>query len=67
MTINNSFSLGEFVYLSTDPEQNKRIVTGILVGINQTVLYRLGCGKDESYHYEQEICHERDLILATTN
>ena len=60
------FGIGELVYLVTDPDQNKRIVTGIMLRPSKTVLYVLSFGTVESYNYEVEITRERNVITATS-
>lgn len=66
MKIDNKFKIGDYVYLVTDKDQFKRIVTAIQV--TQTgLLYRLCLERDESWHYDFEICAEKDIILATSS
>lgn len=54
-----TYKCGDFVYLKTDPEQNPRIVTGILIRPN-VVLYMLALGSNESSHFECEISQEKN-------
>lgn len=63
MVIDNCFELGEFVYLKTDAEQERRIVTEISVRPTG-ILYRLTFGTIESYHYDIEISREVDLGIV---
>jgi hypothetical protein len=52
--IDNKFKLGQMVYLKTDIDHIKRIVTQIVV--EETGLrYMLSCGVLFSFHYETEI------------
>jgi len=52
------YDLGEEVYLRTDPDQRKRIITGWLINMNNTITYRLACGIEDSYHFENEIAEK---------
>ncbi len=49
---------GEFVYLITDPDQHRRIVTGVMFAMGGGTLYRLTCGAEETFHFKQEISRE---------
>lgn len=61
-----SFGIGQIVYLKTDSDQERYIVTGITLRPG-CVVYHLVHGTDESEHYEVEISAERDVVLATTS
>lgn len=56
------FEFGEEVYLKTDAEQIKRIVTGIMVK-PKDILYQLVCADypDEMFHYDFEMTKEKDI------
>lgn len=58
------FALGEIVYLKTDEDQLPRIIIGIEYCLSRTYLYRLSQGSKDSYHYEQEIAREKNLIVT---
>ena len=62
MVIDNAFNLGQIVFLITDPDQLRRIVTKITISANG-IVYELGCGANASDHYECEIS-ETSSILA---
>lgn len=64
MTIDNKFEIGQEVYLKTDKDQNKRIVTGIEISQNNTIMYKLVCHSTETWHYDFEIMNERDILLS---
>lgn len=64
-TIKIKFKLGDFVYLKTDKEQNKRIVIGVNIRPSGR-LYELGYGSASSWHYELEISEEKDTLLAVS-
>ena len=59
------FDIGQIVYLKTDPEQRERIVLGMSIKPG-CIYYSLGCGVDESWHYDFEITTQRDIIKATS-
>jgi len=56
------FDIKDRVYLITDPDQDKRIVTGILIKPNKTIMYELTYREDISYHYAFEITNDKDLL-----
>lgn len=56
------FKINTFVYLRSDPEQLKRLVTGILL-FESATQYRLSCGTEETDHWTHEISKERDIML----
>lgn len=62
MVISNLFSLGDFVYLKTDTEQVRRIVTGISVRPTG-LIYELCAGEKTSSHYEFEISETVDELI----
>lgn len=62
MYIDNKHSLGEVVYLLTDDEQLKRVVTSINIRSGGYIAYELSCGINTSYHVETEISKQRVLI-----
>ena len=61
-----NYNIGDYVYLKTDIDQHKRIVTGYTVRFNE-ITYLLSLGEDESTHYELEISDEIDILLKATN
>jgi hypothetical protein len=63
MLIDNEFELGETVYLKTDIEQLKRIVTKIGVQMGGLLTYQLCCGTEDGCHYECEISREQHAVL----
>ena len=64
MRIDNKFSISDFVYLVTDPDQKKRIVTSIQI-LEKSLMYRVVFETHETWHYEFELSSERNVILAT--
>lgn len=67
MVIKNTFNLGDEVYLKTDTDQKKRLIVGLSININGSILYRLVCGTEDDYHYEQEISETKDVVMTTSN
>ena len=61
------FDLGDTVYLRTDSEQLKRIVTEIsIMGVSMTnysIKYQLSQGTDASDHYGSEITGSVDTSI----
>ena len=56
------FDIKDRVYLITDPDQDKRIVTGILIKPNKTIMYELTYLEEISYHYGFEITNDKDIL-----
>lgn len=56
------FKLGDEVYLKTDVEQRKGLVTGIMIRLG-VVLYYVSIGTNESAHYEIELSKEKDYTI----
>lgn len=61
MYIDNKHNIGEVVYLLTDDEQLKRVVTCISVRSGGYLEYSLSCGTSVSYHVETEISKQKVL------
>jgi len=60
--------IGDYVYLKTDIDQYKRMVTGYTVRDNsEKVVYLLSFGTEETSHYGCEISMEEDILLKATN
>lgn len=60
------FPIGSFCYLITDPEQAKRMVTGISLRPGNT-LYLLTSGSSpETAHYEMEISESKTAQNGNT-
>lgn len=59
MIINNVYDIGEAVYLITDEDQLKHIITGIVVR-PQGIMYELSYGSERpTVHYDIEISNEK--------
>lgn len=56
-----SFSIGNEVYLKTDPDQLKRIVTGVMIRPNG-ISYGLTSSTIESWHYDFEISEDKIIF-----
>lgn len=67
MCIENDFELGDEVYLKTDTDQEKRIITCILVKPGDKLMYELSYRSSTSNHYDFEFTYQPDVILKTTN
>ena len=66
MLIDTKFKIGDIVYLQTDSDQQKRLITGINIRAN-SIVYLVSCGTVESYHYDFEISSEVDVLITSTN
>lgn len=63
MNLKNRYTFGDMVYITTDIEQKKRIITSIVVKPNGLV-YEVSCGDEEpSYHYEFELSDSEDTLM----
>ena len=60
--LDNDYNLGEIVYLKTDPSQFGRMVTGIKLCIDESILYELTVGEMVTHHYQAEISKEKSTI-----
>jgi len=67
MVIDNKFTFGQEVYLKTDEDQKKRIVTMMKITCSGEITYQLSCGTSYADHYEFEITDKVDIIAKTTN
>ncbi len=65
MTIETEYDFGDEVYLTTDPDQDKHIITGFTVRKGQ-VLYGCTFCNRENWHYDFELSRERDMVLKTS-
>ena len=65
--IDNDFEIGEFVYLTTDTSQRKRLITAMIVYKDGDICYKTVCGTEQSEHFGFELSREQDTILTTNN
>lgn len=65
IVVDNKFEFEQQVYLRTDPDQLPRIVASIQISPGGSLLYRLCCGPQESWHYEFEISGGPDVLIKT--
>lgn len=61
MLIDTKYDFGDMVYLITDNEQRKRLITGITI-TPKGLTYELSCGTTTSNHYEFEITEEENIL-----
>jgi len=66
MVIENRFSIGDFVYLKTDPYQYKRIITAITIR-QTTLIYEVSFSETTSWHTDAEMSFEADINLTFNN
>lgn len=62
MIIENKFEIGDIVYLTTDEDQKRRVVTAITVLPDNKLTYQISCGHFASDHYEFEISDEKNVL-----
>ena len=62
MVIDNKFEIADIVYLRTDADQAKRVVTSIHIRPNEQITYELSCGSHASDHYDFEISEEKSVL-----
>jgi len=67
MTISESFSLGDSVYVKTDTEQLERIITGIMIRPGGVVYYVQQSINNETCHYDFELCSEINQLKKFQN
>jgi len=61
MKINNTYNLGDTVYLTTDPEQSPRLITSIVVNFGG-IQYGITYIDDETYHFEQHLSKDKNVF-----
>jgi SNF family Na+-dependent transporter len=61
-THNSTYTLGDILYLKTDPEQLERMCTQVSFKGSGSVVYSLSVGHQESDHYDIEISSKKDLM-----
>lgn len=65
MVIDNKFDIAQTVYLCTDNEQNKRIITSINVRPFGVLVYQVSYGTNVSDHYEFELTSKENVLTKT--
>lgn len=66
MIVDTIYDIGDMVYLKTDPEQKKRIVTAIIIrGERRQLAYECFVGGAATWHYAMEMSDEKDGALAS--
>lgn len=66
MVIENKFDIGDIVYLVTDPDQIRRIITGITIRPTG-ILYEVSLGATDSDHYDFELSLEPNIVIKTSS
>ena len=62
IVIDNKFDIGDIVYAVTDPEQNPRIVTGILKRMT-SVIYETAQGVNSCWFNDYEISPIKNELI----
>ena len=63
MVINNEYEIGDFVFIRTDGDQAKRIITSLRIYKGGEVVYVVSCGPNQSEHYSFELSSEEDITV----
>lgn len=63
MTINNKYNIGDIVYLRTDVDQDRYLVTEIYVSAS-AIAYRVTRGTYDYTAHEIELSREKDLLMT---
>lgn len=61
MQIDTKFNIGDFVYIITDEDNIRGIITALSVMPNG-ITYRVSRGVEESYHYDFELSEEKTIV-----
>ena len=65
MIIETKYEIGQFVFLITDKDKLKRIITNVTVSYNNSYRYCLQHGAVESWNYEFEIDTIEENVTKT--
>lgn len=60
------YQIGDWAYVKTDKEQNKRLVTAIELTPNNGVMYGLAFMDEANYFYGIQLDHEEDTVFKVT-
>ena len=66
MFIENKFNIGDFVYLVTDDEQKKRLITSIKISPNG-ITYELTQSTLSEWYFDIEFSLDKDILIISTN
>lgn len=61
MEIKTKYEIGQVVFLITDEDQKKRMITSIRISCNG-IMYNLSCGTEDTVHYEIEIAEVKTYV-----
>lgn len=64
MIIENEFEIRDIVYIKTDRDQLPRQVLSIKVNPDGKLLYGVGCGTSDSWHWDFELSKEKNTVEA---
>lgn len=63
MTIKNKFDIGQEIYLVTDPEQHRRLITSFMIYPGISIVYNVSWCGEVTEHYDFELNAEKQLQL----
>jgi hypothetical protein len=61
MILDTKYKIGDPVFLITDTEQKKRIITGYYIR-ETSITYLVSCGTEESTHYDFEMTKDINIL-----
>ena len=64
MVINNDYDIGQIVYLKTDTDQHKRIITALMISSEGMIRYQVACGTTEYWADFCELSTEKNMELV---
>ena len=62
MVIDNKYEIGDIVYIVTDEDQKKRMVTSIVIYKAGEIVYKIVCGTNYSEHYDFELSDKKNIL-----
>jgi hypothetical protein len=66
MIVDNTYEIGDLVFLVTDPGQYERMIVAFTVR-NSGIFYEVALGETSTFHSDLELSSEKDLVKATAN
>ena len=63
MRIDNKFNIGDHVYIITDPEQMKGIITAIIIS-SKDVIYQVSRDTHSERFFDFELSYDKDKLIT---
>jgi len=64
LKIDNKFNIKDFVYVITDPDQNKGVVVAIIVHDEKCLTYKVSIGSETQEYYDFELSTDKTYNLS---